>query len=93
MSLMKRRAPSSAQRLAVAKPIPAPAAAVMSTFFPRSRSWAGTYGGGGTLDMEFLLALARFARQAENALGDDVTLDLIRTPVNGVRTRKEKHPL
>src|SRR3712207_3692698 len=40
------RAPSSAQRLAVAKPIPVPAAAVTSTVLPASSWRAGGYGGG-----------------------------------------------
>src|SRR5258708_3897030 len=40
-SLIATRAPSSAQRRAVANPIPVPAAAVTTTVFPASRPWLG----------------------------------------------------
>ena len=41
-SLRKTRAPSSTQRFAAAKPMPAPAAAVISTFLPSRRPWPST---------------------------------------------------
>ena len=38
--------PPRPQRLAVAKPMPVPAAAVTTTALPASRPWAGGYSGG-----------------------------------------------
>ena len=88
------RAPSSAQRRAVAKPIPVPAAAVTSTVLPASRPWEAGVGRGGDLGPgHAVLVDPRLAREAEPALGDDVALDLVGSAVEGVRAREEEQAL
>src|SRR5262249_40228964 len=74
-------APSSTARRAVAKPIPVPAAAVTRTTLSCSRPCGG--GGGGVLG----------TGQPQDALGDDVLLDLAGSGVDGIGPAEKVQPL
>src|SRR5207248_3271808 len=87
-SLRTTSAPSSAHRLAVAKPMPVPAAAVTSTVLPWSRAWPSGYGGGSVIPTS-----PGLSGKAQGLVADDVALDLVRTRVDRVGAAEQEHPL
>ncbi len=85
-------APSSMQRRAVAKPMPVPAAAVMTTTLPSRSPWPAGGVGGPSAALTGSGPFG-FARQSEHPLTDDVALDLVRAPVDGLGPAEEEGAL
>src|SRR3989442_13199397 len=84
---MTTNAPSSAQRRAVAWPMPVPAAAVTSTVRPSSSACPRESG------PSISASRPRLGRKSQHPLADDVALDLVGPPVDGVGAREQEHAL